>query len=200
MIDQAAALEHFDKVDPIMARCVREQSKHHNPPRYPAASWPRDYWRDLCKIVVYQQISIKAAEAIWRRVEPILASPVALSADTLREQGLSRQKANYLLAIISANIDFAALEQATDEQVLRELTSIKGIGPWSVEMFLIFSLARSDVFSIEDLGLRLAVSQLYDVEPDNHAAIARRAEQWSPHRTVASLSLWHILDNQPILL
>lgn len=200
MIDQVAALEHFDKVDPIMARCVREQAKHHNPPRYPAASWPRDYWRDLCKIVVYQQISIKAAEAIWRRVEPVLSNSEALSADTLREQGLSRQKASYLLAIATTDIDFTALEQATDKQVLRELTSIKGVGPWSVEMFLIFSLARSDVFSIGDLGLRLAVSQLYDVESDNHPVIVRRAEQWSPHRTIASLSLWHMLDNQPILL
>lgn len=200
MNDQAAALEHFDKADPIMARCVREQAKHHDPPRYPVASKPQDYWRDLCKIVVYQQISIKAAEAIWHRVEPVLTSSDSLSADTLREQGLSRQKASYLLAITSSDIDFVVLEQATDEQVLRELTSIKGIGPWSAEMFLIFSLARPDVFSVGDLGLRLAVSQLYDVEPDNHAAIARRAEQWSPHRTVASLSLWHILDNQPILL
>ena len=198
-IDQAAALKYFADTDPVIASCIQRQSQHHDPPQLPLPSDPKDYQRDLCKMIVYQQISTKAAEAIWQRIEPLLQQN-DLSPETLRENGLSRQKASYIHGIHNAALDLTRLDTMSDSQVVDQLTALKGIGRWSAEMFLMFSLARPDVFSIGDLGLRIAVAKLYEIDQNDHGAIEDITAKWSPHRTVASLSLWHMLDNRPVVL
>ena len=198
-IDQAAALKHFTNIDPTIAECMQRQTQHHDPPQMPSPSDPKDYQRDLCKMIVYQQISTKAAKAVWQRIEPLLQQN-DLSPETLRENGLSRQKASYIHGIHNSEVDLTQLDTMSDDQVINQLTQLKGIGQWSAEMFLMFSLARPDVFSIGDLGLRIAVAKLYKIDQGDYDAIEYIATKWSPHRTVASLSLWHMLDNRPVVL
>ena len=198
-IDQAAALKHFTNIDPTIAECMQRQTQHHDPPQMPSPSDPKDYQRDLCKMIVYQQISTKAAKAVWQRIEPLLQQN-DLSPETLRENGLSRQKASYIHGIHNSEVDLTQLDTMSDDQVINQLTQLKGIGQWSAEMFLMFSLARPDVFSIGDLGLRIAVAKLYEIDQNDHGAIEDITAKWSPHRTIASLSLWHMLDNRPVVL
>lgn len=198
-MNQAAALKHFTIIDPIIADCMQRQAKHDDPPQMPSASDPKNYQRDLCKMIVYQQISTKAAEAIWWRIEPLLREK-DVSLEILRKNGLSRQKASYIHGIHSASLDLTKLDTMSDNQVVDRLTTLKGIGRWSAEMFLIFALARPDVFSIGDLGLRIAVEKLYSIDQNDRNTIEDMASKWSPHRTIASLSLWHMLDNRPLVL
>ncbi len=199
MQDLDQVVKQLSTADPIVASCIRKQMNHPDPPRLPEASTPDQYELDLCKMIVYQQISTKAADAIWQRIEPVITHGSA-DEETLKKHGLSRQKASYIAGIISENRDLSRLTDMSDKDVATELTKYKGIGQWSAEMFLIFSLARPDIFSIGDLGLRSAVSQLYSVDQTNHAEIETITAKWSPHKTIASLCLWHMLDERPLVL
>ncbi len=193
------AIKHLATTDPVMATCARERLNHHDPPQTPVASAADAYELDLCKMIVYQQISTKAADAIWRRIEPALLNQRG-DEQALRDNGLSRQKAHYIAGITAQNRDLTHLTSLSDAEVIDELTAYKGIGRWSAEMFLMFSLARPDIFSVGDLGLRLAVSKLYKVDATNQSEIEAIATHWSPHRTAASLCLWHMLDERPLVL
>lgn len=193
------AADDIARVDPTMAARMRQQMSHHDPPRAPVASLPAAYELDLCKMIVYQQISTKAADAIWQRIKPVLTHKQA-NEKTLRENGLSRQKAQYIAGITAQNRDLTLLASLSDEEVIDELTAYRGIGRWSAEMFLMFTLARPDVFSVGDLGLRLAVGKLYGIDSTNHREVEAISTHWSPHRTAASLCLWHMLDDRPLVL
>ena len=153
----------------------------------------------LCRAIIGQQISVKAADSITARLERIM--PVyhpehltKLEFDALREVGLSRQKINYLNNIaeyfLERDTNFHAM---SDAEVLTALTSIKGIGGWTAEMFLIFHLMRPNVWPIKDIGLQKAVQQLY--ESEDYVAIGKQLEPW---RTVATWYLWRSLDPTPV--
>jgi DNA-3-methyladenine glycosylase II len=102
-------------------------------------------------------------------------------------------------AALSGLVDFEALASRTDEEVAVELLQIVGVGQWTAEMLLIFSLGRPDVFSVGDLGIRTAISRLYGIDREDRAAMAKLAEKWSPYRSLACRYLWASLENKPVM-
>jgi DNA-3-methyladenine glycosylase II len=160
-----------------------------------------DHYASLASAIVSQQLSDKAAATIWRRLVTALGggpSPhVILSADEtlLRGAGLSRSKASFLrdLAkrISSGSLDLARVATLPDDDVIEELLVVKGIGRWTAEMFLIFSLGRPDVLAVDDGALRSTVGWLYGIDGGaSREAVAAIGDAWRPYRTAASLYLW----------
>jgi DNA-3-methyladenine glycosylase II len=161
-----------------------------------------DAYASLAGAIVAQQLSDKAAATIWGRLVAALGgdpSPERILAaeDTaLRGAGLSASKASFLRDLASrvanGSLDLAHVATLPDDEAIAELTTVKGIGRWTAEMFLIFSLGRPDVLAIDDGALRASVAWLYDLDgEDSRAAIARIGETWAPYRTCASLYLWN---------
>jgi len=187
------------KKDPVMRKLI---AKHQIKEYYGGQN---NRFLDLIEIVIGQQLSMKAADSILKRfldIFPVKPKPddiLSLSADKLRAVGLSNSKVNYVKniasTISSGTLLLDQLEKLTDDEIKKELIKIKGIGPWSAEMFLIFSLKRPDVFSVGDLGLRSAIEKLYGIKRDDQKAILVLAETWRPHRSLASRLLWASLDN-----
>lgn len=164
-----------------------------------------DAYSSLASAIVAQQLSDKAASTIWRRLVTALGGDPApervLSADDalLRGAGLSRSKASFLrdlaARVTDGSLDLERVATLADEDVIAELTAVKGIGRWTAEMFLIFSLGRPDVLAVDDGALRATASWLYQLDgEDSRAAIARIGEAWAPYRTCASLYLWNGLS------
>jgi DNA-3-methyladenine glycosylase II len=169
----------------------------------------KDAFEALARAIVGQQLSTKAAASIWARVVEVAGDPPtpesieAASDDDLRGAGLSRAKVEFLRDLArrvrSGELDLGALADLTDEDVVAALIEVKGIGRWTAEMFLIFHLARPDVMSAGDLGIRRAIQIAYDLEDlPGPTDLERIAEPWRPHSTLACLYLWRSLDNQPV--
>ncbi|WP_323036837.1 DNA-3-methyladenine glycosylase 2 family protein [Pararhodobacter sp.] len=151
---------------------------------------------DLLGAIVSQQVSVASARAIKTRLEVAgYTHPDAIIAATdedLRGQGLSRQKARYIRALAEAHIDFAALPRLSDSDIIATLTAVPGIGRWTAEVYVMFSLGRADVFAANDLALQESARLLFDL-PDRprEAPMRKMSEAWSPWRTVAAGLLWH---------
>ena len=158
-----------------------------------------------------QQLSVKAAAAIWRRLvdrydgrAPTPEEVLAEDPETLRAAaGFSRAKVAYLRSLAervqSGELRLEALHELPDAEVVRALTAVKGIGEWTAHMFLMFTLHRPDVLPVGDLGVRNAAMVLYGLEaPPSPAALTEIAEPWRPHRTRGSLYLWRSLENTPV--
>ncbi|MDP3339958.1 DNA-3-methyladenine glycosylase [Frigidibacter sp.] len=149
----------------------------------------------LVDAVVSQQVSVASAAAIHGRMLAAgLTDPAALvlaTDETLRAVGLSRQKIRYLRALAAADLDYAALRDAPDAEVIARLVALPGIGPWTAEIYAMFSLGRADVFAPGDLALQEAARLLFDL-PERPTARQLRtmAEAWSPWRAVAARALW----------
>ena len=164
----------------------------------------KNLFLDLIEIITSQQLSIKVADTIFKRFlalfpdKPKPDDVLKVSVEKLRSVGFSNSKARYVHnvaeAVSSGTLLLNLLEKQSDEEVKKELLKIKGIGPWSAEMFLIFSLKRPDVFSVGDLGLRTAIEKLYGIKRDNLKKIEKLAETWCPHRSLACRYLWASLD------
>lgn len=162
-----------------------------------------DLFRRLVVSVLRQQVSMASAEATKKRlfdaVEPTPTAVSAADTETFREAGLSRQKATYLHNIAAAfeehGYDKAYFEPMDDEAVRAELTDITGVGEWTANMQLLFSLGREDVFPVGDLGIRKGMRALLDEDLDR-AAMTEAAERWAPYRSYASLYLWRV--NEPL--
>lgn len=163
-----------------------------------------DYVASVIRAIVGQQLSVKAARTIWHRVEELCGtlSPealIALDDEELRAAGLSRGKITYVRdfckKVLSGEIDFATLCSREDACVIETLTRVKGIGQWTAEMFLIFSLGRPDILSVKDAGLQRAIQWLYGLEQIPTAEeMMKLGEMWKPHRSAASLYLWEALN------
>lgn len=160
-----------------------------------------DLFSALIKAIVGQQISTKAQLTIWGRMQERFMpfTPEVLAAASLEEIqtcGVSNRKASYIQGIVQAilqgEIDLGALEQMTDDQVCEELTKLKGIGIWTAEMLLIFSLQRPDVVSYGDLAIQRGMRMLYRHRKLTPELFARYRKRYSPYGTVASLYLWAI--------
>lgn len=181
------------EADPLMGRLVDRHG------RCPLAAAPdKDRFSALALSIVSQQLSSKAAEAISRRLLDLtgrLTARSLLDADEadLRLVGLSGSKTRYLrnlaAAVRSGSLDLEALCAMDDEAVVERLTSVSGIGLWTAQMFLIFTLKRPDVLSLGDAGLRRAARAIYGAE------IERVSDAWRPYRSVASWYLWRHLDS-----
>jgi DNA-3-methyladenine glycosylase II len=158
-------------------------------------------FQTLIRAVVGQQISIKAADAIWQRLAEKLAiiSPsqlLTIGEESLRKCGLSRQKIDYLIAIAHAfeaeTLTPHHWKKMSDKQIISQLIAIRGIGQWTADMFLIFHLNRPDVLPLSDLGLLNAIRIHYGRL--SKAEILTLSRQWQPYRTVATWYLWRSLD------
>ena len=154
-----------------------------------------DGFAPLLGAIVSQQVSVAAADAIWRRMEAAGATDpeelALLPDETLRACGLSRQKMAYARALAESGIDFAALRVMPDADVIAELVRIKGIGIWTAEIYAMFSLGRADVFAPGDLALQDATRVLFGLEArPGERALRTMAESWSPWRAVAARLLW----------
>jgi DNA-3-methyladenine glycosylase II len=171
---------------------------------------PGDAYGALVRSIVGQQLSTRSARAIFGRLIALFDDHTPtprelLDADpqTLREVGLSRAKIAYLRDLAEhvedGELDLESIAELPDEEVAARLTEIKGLGPWSVQMFLIFHLGRPDVLPVGDLGIRRAVQEQYELDelPDA-AELERIAEPWRPNRSLASLYLWRSLDATPV--
>ena len=154
-----------------------------------------DGFAHLLSAIVSQQVSTHAARAIWGRMEGAgLTTPEAVLAaddETLRAPGLSMQKMRYARALAAAGIDFDALRDMPDADVVKVLVEVPGIGRWTAEIYAMFSLGRADVFAPGDLALQEAARRLFDLaERPREAPMRRMSEDWSPWRSVAAGLLW----------
>jgi DNA-3-methyladenine glycosylase II len=169
---------------------------------------PPDAYGALLRSIVGQQLSTKAARSIYGRLSDLFGgrspTPAELAAaepKTIRAVGLSWRKVEYLRDLAArvedGRLDLESLHQLSDEEVTGELTQVRGLGPWTADMFMIFHLGRPDVLPVGDLGTRAAVRRAYDL-PGLPAAeeLRRIAEPWRPHRSLACLYLWRSLDAQ----
>ena len=149
----------------------------------------------IMRAMVGQQLSVAAAASIWQRlVDKGFTTPSAIHAATdedLRAQGLSKQKIRYTRSLVEHNIDFSALEALPDDEVIKTLTAVIGIGRWTAEMYLLFSLKRADVLAVDDLAIKVAAMDLLGLaERPTPKQLKNLTHDWSPHRSAASLLLW----------
>lgn len=190
-------ISHFKSADPKLYPLIKAMDY---------SPWinrkEKDYFVAICEDIVGQQLSGKAANAIWARFIKLfslqLITPqklIKLTDHQIRDIGTSWAKAKYLkdLAqqVIGKTVILDNLAELDDAQVIAEMTKVKGIGPWTAEMFLIFTLKRENVFSLGDLGLKNAVLKLYGPK----GVTQKQLDSWSPYKTYASLALWRSLDN-----
>jgi DNA-3-methyladenine glycosylase II len=193
-----AALAHLREADPVMGSLVARvgQLEYGVEP---------DLWRALIGSIVGQQLSVAAAATIRARVAALeggaFPSPrflLSLPEEALRGCGLSRAKASYIRDIAerwcSGRFNAGVLEALPDEEFIQELVKLKGVGRWTAEMVLIFSLNRPDVLAVDDLGIRAAAQRAYSLEArPGKSELLRLAEPWRPYRSYASLYLWRSL-------
>lgn len=166
-----------------------------------------DLFLALIRSISGQQLSVKAAASIFGRLKELLKGEItpqnllSVSDEKLRSCGISYSKVKYMkgiaIAVLEKQIDLEHIRALSDEDVIAALTKLHGIGRWSAEMFLIFSLRRPDIFSMGDLGLKEAVKRLYGVDRGDLKAIEAIADQWRPYRSYACRYLWLSLKNTP---
>lgn len=193
-----AAVAHLMKGDRVLRRLIPQYPEMHLRSR-------GDPFTTLARAIVGQQISIKAADAVWNRLMDALRGPVtpdtilAFGRDALRSAGLSQRKSEYMLDLAvhfsEQKVHPQLWETMDDEAIIAELVGIRGIGRWTAEMFLIFNLRRPDVLPLDDLGLMKAISLHYfSGEPVSRFEAREVAQAWQPWRTVATWYLWRSLD------
>lgn len=194
--------KHLASVDPKLAKVIKKY------PLSPQRRLPRTHFEALVEAIISQQLSVKAVDTIFARFvllfpnqkfptpEVVLKFPLS----KFRKVGISGQKANYIKDLsgkmVSGKLKLNSLHRLENEEVVSELVKVKGIGRWTAEMFLMFTLRRPDVFSFGDLGLRNAIQKLYNLKaPPSEKQLSRISKRWSPHRTTAARYLWKSLEN-----
>jgi DNA-3-methyladenine glycosylase II len=192
------AVNHLKKCDPVLRAIIERVGPcrmEYNVPEFAS----------LAEAIVYQQLNGKAAVTIFKRFSDLAGDPLTpegvlkLSAEQLRSVGLSKQKSSYLKDLAAKTaaglLNFATLHGLSDEEVIKHLTQVKGIGVWTAHMFLIFSLRRPNVLPTGDYGVQVAVKKHYRKrklpKPRDMEKIARA---WEPYRSVACWYMWRSLD------
>lgn len=165
-----------------------------------------DYFFSLCREIIGQQLSGKAADSIHKRFLTLFpknkVTPeriAALSDEQIRNIGTSWAKVRSLKDLaqktISKQLNLENIDSLDDQEVISHLTQVKGIGPWTAEMFLMFTLGRQDIFSFGDLGLKKAIKNLYSLKKEPSLKYLQKlTKRWSPYRTYAALLLWKSLE------
>lgn len=201
------AFQHFRKVDKRFHKAVLPH-KGLVPKELPAKRTRADLFAALASTVISQQLGTGAATTIRERVKKVCGgkltpqSILKAKPEAMRAAGLSGSKLKTLRAVAQAvesgKIDLLALRDVPEEEAKSRLTEIWGIGPWSAEMFLLFSLGRHDIFSPGDLGLARSIETIYGLEKDtSREHLMAIADAWAPYRSFASLLLWRARDAKP---
>jgi len=197
VIDQwHIAIEQLSETDSIMKQIIETYNGEKMKLRGVA-------FETLARSIVGQQISVKAADSVWKRLETLCQNKIekgkilSLSHDKLRSAGLSNQKAMYLKNIAESDILETKWDTISDEKAIEQLCTIKGIGVWTAEMFLIFHLARPNILPLADIGLIRGIKINYG-DKINKNQLETFREKWSPWCTVATWYLWRSLDPIPV--
>ena len=195
---------HLSK-DKKLGKIISSQEKY-------VLSQSKNVCLQLCYSIMSQQLSTKVADVFHKRFlalyngkEPTPQKIVETPFETLRGIGLSNAKANYVLNVcrffIEEKITDAKLYKMSNEELIKYLSQIKGVGQWTVEMILMFTLGREDIFAVDDLGIQQAICKLYKINATNKKAMKedmlRISAKWSPYRTYACRYLWGWKDNAP---
>lgn len=192
-------IKHFQTVDPVLAGVLSHME-------FPEVTPHDDHFQELCDVIISQQLSSKAAATIFARFENLFPKKnitpeklLKLSDAEIRAVGTSGSKTVFLKnlarAVVEKEIILEDLPRMTNEEIIAALTKLKGIGPWSADMFLMFSLGREDVFSYGDLGLRRAIQKLYNFKSEpTQKQVEKLSGRWSPYRTYAARILWKSLE------
>ncbi len=196
------ACKHLVKKDRVMKRLI---------PQYPDTTLQSrgDAFRTLARSIVGQQISVKAAQTVWHRFEALLkqmtpTSVLKLKVDDMRAAGLSARKVEYLVDL-SIHFDAGTVhvkdwQAMDDEAIIAELVTIRGIGRWTAEMFLMFYLRRPNVLPLDDVGLINGIAKNYfSGESVSRSDVREVAAAWAPYCSVATWYIWRSLDTVPVL-
>lgn len=195
------ALNHFKKVDPVIHKIALQIKLDEHPKS-------DDYFVDLVDSIISQQLSGKAAATIFGRLKKLFKEEhinpkelLKIDDQKIREAGISFSKIKYIKGIaqeiINNKLDLKSFESLADEEVIGELIKLKGVGQWTAEMFLMFTLGRTDVFSSGDLGLQNAIIKHYKLKSKpTKDELLKISEKWSPYRTIASRILWKTLESK----
>ena len=167
-----------------------------------------DPFFSLCKSIVEQQISVQAANSVWKKLflksKKITPKNIlSLNKRQLSSCGLSRQKIEYLKILSKKfkdkSIDIKKLKKMSDEDAIKYLIQIKGVGRWTAEMFLFFNQLRPNIFPIQDIGLLKAISKNYKIKyPPSSTKLSSLKKTWSPYATVATWYMWRSIDPVPV--
>ena len=205
MIETTRSLRHalrkVAKQCPHMARAIDQRGFPDPRSRAPG-------FGTLMQAIISQQVSKEAGNAIWNKLETRLKDVTPdkvcrVRETTLRSCGLSRPKVRYAKALATAirsgELDLDGMERMTDEEARDALTAVTGIGVWTAEIYLMFALGRPDILPSGDLALAVAAQNLLGLkERPKPAELAEIAERWQPHRTAASIMLWHVYRREPL--
>ena len=187
-------LAHFEKVDPVLHKAALQVGLF----ELDFYNKRQNHFENLCREITNQQLSNKAGDTIFGRFKKLFPKEIpepelVLKFDdqTIRDVGMSWAKVRYVkdLAdkVLKKEVDIENLDKLSDEEVMSELTKVKGIGPWTVEMYLMFTLGRPDVFSLGDLGLKRAIQKLYGMKKEpTKKQMEQMSKKWSPYRTYAA--------------
>ena len=192
------AVTDLSKSDDIIAKIITDYPKER-------MEMKNDTLHTLVRSVVGQQISVRAADAIWNRLDEACNNSITennllkLSIEDMRKTGLSNTKSNYIMNIVNANLSELDWEDMNDEEVSSELCKIKGIGPWTADMFLIFRLGRTNILPLGDIGLVNAINLHYNnKEKLSKEELMKFKEKWSPWCSIATWYMWRSLDPVPV--
>ncbi|MAU99325.1 MAG: DNA-3-methyladenine glycosylase [Euryarchaeota archaeon] len=192
------AVTDLSKNDDIIAKIIIDYPKER-------MEMKNDTLHTLVRSVVGQQISVRAADAIWNRLDEACNNSITennlleLSIEDMRKTGLSNTKSNYIMNIVNANLSELDWEDMNDEEVSNELCKIKGIGPWTADMFLIFRLGRTNILPLGDIGLVNAINLHYNnKEKLSKEKLMEFKEKWSPWCSIATWYMWRSLDPVPV--
>jgi DNA-3-methyladenine glycosylase II len=205
-VDANQAIRELCRADRRLAKVIRKVGPF--PTKKPKPQHP---YAVLLKAIVYQQLAGKAAAAIFGRVTALGANSfptpeeiIALDETKLRKAGLSRQKIAAVKDLAAKTIDgtvpsLKEIRRMSEEQILERLTRVRGIGEWSVQMFLMFQLGRLDILPIQDYGIRKGFQQLYGLDDvPKPKAVLEHGERWRPYRSIASWYLWRAAEAKSV--
>ena len=184
-------LKHLANIDKVQKRLIEKYDK-------PQLSKSEDFILDLCKYIIFQQISTKAGNSIYKRFTKFYYlnknNLVSWNEDDCKKIGLSKQKKNYIENIFNEKHSIDELYDCTDQSIIRnKLIQIKGIGSWTVDMFMIFTKTDLNIFPEGDLALINVIKKEYQVNTIEE--IRSISEKWAPYKTIATLYLWESLDD-----
>ncbi len=197
-------LNHFKSSDPLIFEILKKVNLNN---WFGGEVLPDRYFVALCRDIVGQQLSSKAAAAIYKKFLILFSSnelnvnPESIlkySDQSLRDVGLSWAKVSYIKDLAgkvqNCEVFLNDLDKLSEEDVTKELTRIKGIGTWTAEMFLMFTLKRPNIFSYKDLGLKNGIEKVYGLKNPTTSQITEIIKKWEPYKTFGSIALWQSLE------